>query len=62
MGKLTLPKCPYCKVEFKNDMWDTTLSELACNGSIKERVVNCPYCNAKYRVTVHITYYGSKIK
>lgn len=54
-SKFTYPKCPWCNKEYD-------LMELATRGWKKETNVKCHNCGMKFKVRVHITYYGLKIK
>lgn len=67
-SKFTYAKCPYCKHEYREDLFDRrcigryTLSNLALNGDLTEENVRCLECNKYFRIKIHISYYGSKIK
>lgn len=60
-SKFTYPKCPYCKKEYKDGVMEYDLLHLATEGYLKEVQIKCHNCGEKFKVRVHITYYGSKI-
>lgn len=64
MGKITLPKCPYCKSKYDEKLGSMKydLMDLATKGYKTNAKVKCDNCGQYFNVTVHITYYGSKIK
>lgn len=59
-SKFTYPKCPYCKTEYRESIWESTLMKLAAEGWNKSATVKCKKCNELFDVSVHITYYGRK--
>lgn len=59
-SKFTYPKCPYCKSEYQDGVFETNLSELAIRGWNRVTTVKCKRCNEHFDVSVHITYYGRK--
>ena len=62
-SKFTYPKCPYCKAEYRaSALNDHTLSELAIRGWNREAKTKCEKCGKEFIVSVHISYYGRKIK
>lgn len=61
-SKFTYPKCPWCNKEYKDNTFEYNLMELVTRGWKKEVNVKCHNCGMKFKVRVHITYYGSKIK
>lgn len=64
MGKFTYAKCPYCKNEYRERLFDHTynLVNLATRGDLTEAIVKCNECKKRFKVKIHINYYGSKIK
>lgn len=63
-SKFTYPKCPYCKAVYHEELGSMKydLVELVTRGYKTEAKVKCDSCGKYFRVTAHITYYGSKIK
>lgn len=61
-SKFTYPKCPYCKKVYQDGFMEYELMNLATKGWCKEAEVKCHSCGEEFKVKVHITYYGSKIK
>lgn len=63
-SKFTYPKCPYCKAVYQERLGSMkyNLMELVTYGNCTERKVKCDSCGKYFKVTAHITYYGSKIK
>lgn len=61
-SKFTYPKCPWCKFEYKDSMCEYNLMNLTTKGWCTEKEVKCKNCGIKFGVTVHITYYGKKLK
>ena len=62
MGKFTYPKCPYCKEQYHAEMFDYSLMDLATKGWVTEKEVKCKRCGMRFGVTVHIRYFGKKLK
>lgn len=65
MSKMRYPKCPYCGKEYHEVFGGKegdALFNLATKGWVKEENVKCWDCGEKFRVTVKIMYYGSKIR
>lgn len=63
MTKMIPPKCPYCKTEYQDKMFQTrVLSELATDGCKKEGFAKCWNCGKEFRVTCNVVFYSSKIK
>lgn len=61
MSKIRLPKCPYCKTEYKERFGDIELTKLVIDGSVSEEIVKCHNCDKKFRVHIKLMYYGSKL-
>lgn len=63
-SKFTYAKCPYCKNEYREGLFDGrhTLLDLATDGCLKEAKVRCENCKKYFKIKIHINYYGSKIK
>ena len=63
-SKFTYPKCPYCKAVYQEKLFSMkyNLMELVTHGDVTEAKVKCDSCEKYFKVTAHITYYGSKIK
>ena len=63
-SKFTYAKCPYCKSEYREDFFcgRYTLSHLATYGDLTEANVHCENCKKYFKIKIHISYYGSKIK
>ena len=59
-SKFTYPKCPYCKEEYNQN--DFLLVRLATEGWKTEEVARCKNCGKQFIVSIHINYYGRKIK
>lgn len=62
-SKFTYAKCPYCKNEYREDLFSGryTLLHLATNGNLTEDVARCLNCKKRFKIKIHISYYGSKI-
>ena len=63
-SKFTYPKCPYCKSVYEERLgsMNYALLDLARFGSKTNAKVKCDKCNHYFNVSIHITYYGSKLK
>ena len=63
-SKFTYAKCPYCKREYIEGLFDgrCALLNLARKGDLKEATVKCENCKKLFKIKIHISYYGSKIK
>lgn len=57
--KMKFAKCPYCNATY-NDF--SQLTPLATHGWERDRDVICPACGERFRISVKITYYASKLK
>ena len=63
MSKMRYPKCPYCGTEYRGENYgEYALMELATKGWIDESIVICNGCKEKYKITLKLMYYGSKLK
>lgn len=63
MSKFTYAKCPYCKNEYREGYLGTHhLFDLVRFRDVTEKIVECNECKKKFKIRVHINYYGSKIK
>lgn len=63
-SKFTYAKCPYCKNEYREGLFSGTytLLHLATYGDLTEMNVQCKNCKKHFKIKIHISYYGSKIK
>ena len=63
-SKFTYAKCPYCKSEYREDLFcgRYTLLHLNTYGDLTEANVHCENCKKIFKIKIHISYYGSKIK
>lgn len=63
-SKFTYAKCPYCKNEYREGLFDGScdLLHLAKYGYLTETSVQCKNCKKHFKIKIHISYYGSKIK
>lgn len=63
-SKFTYAKCPYCKSEYREKLFSGryTLWRLAAYGDLTEENVQCENCKKHFKIKIHISYYGSKIK
>lgn len=63
-SKFTYAKCPYCKNEYREKILSGkyTLLHLATYGDLTEENVQCENCKKHFKIKIHISYYGSKIK
>lgn len=63
-SKFTYAKCPYCKSEYRECLFSgrDVLCRLATYGDLTEENVRCENCKKYFKIKIHISYYGSKIK
>lgn len=63
-SKFTYAKCPYCKNEYREGLFSGSyaLLHLATHGDLTEKNVQCENCKKYFKIKIHISYYGSKIK
>lgn len=63
-SKFTYAKCPYCKSEYRECLFSgrDVLFRLATYGDLTEENVRCENCKKYFKIKIHISYYGSKIK
>ena len=63
-SKFTYAKCPYCKSEYREGLFSGryALLHLATYGDLTEENVQCENCKKYFKIKIHISYYGSKIK
>ena len=63
-SKFTYAKCPYCKSEYREKLisGNYALLHLATYGDLTEENVQCENCKKHFKIKIHISYYGSKIK
>ena len=62
--KFTYAKCPYCKSEYREGFFSGryALLHLATYRDLTEEIVRCENCKKYFKIKIHISYYGSKIK
>lgn len=62
-SKFTYPKCPYCKSVYDERLGSMKydLMNLVRYGDMTNAKVRCDKCGQYFNVSVHITYYGSKL-
>ena len=63
-SKFTYAKCTYCKSEYREKFFSSNyaLLHLATYGDLTEENVQCENCKKHFKIKIHISYYGSKIK
>lgn len=63
--KISMPKCPYCKVEvqYKLGDYDTNkLVRLATGTGSSDVTIKCKSCGKEYRVTCNIRFFSRKLE